>query len=240
MIGGCADIRPLLGGYVLGGLEPDEAAAVRAHLAECPLCATEHDALAGLPELLDLSSRVEHSAEPLPGGVEERLLDVVAREHRGGRRRRPGWLRPRVLVPAGAAAAVAAAAVFAWVAVLGGGSGEEPPATPSYDLALHGARGAPHARARASLESKSQGTELHLWVRNLPPDPAAVYEVHCDGRNWSASAGTFRVDRRGRGYAALTTAARVGEYDRIRVVRRTRDAGGDPRTTPVLMGDLAG
>ena len=86
MIGSCADIRPLLGGYVLGALEPDEAAAVRAHLAECPLCATEHDALAGLPELLDLSSRVEHQAEPLPPGVEERLLDVVAREHRDGLR----------------------------------------------------------------------------------------------------------------------------------------------------------
>jgi hypothetical protein len=242
VIGACADIRPLLGGYVLGALEPDEAAAVRAHLAECPLCATEHDALAGLPELLDLSSRVEHDAEPLPPGVEERLLDAVAREDRGGRRRRPGWLRPRVLLPAGAAA-VAVAAAFAWVVVLGGGSGDQPPASPSYDLALHGARGAPHARARASLEPKPQGTELHLWVRDLPRDPAAVYEVHCDGRDWSASAGTFRVDRTGRGYAALTTAARVGEYDRVRVVRRmpAEDGGaGGPRTIPVLMGDLAG
>jgi hypothetical protein len=214
---------------------------VRAHLAECPLCATEHDGLAGLPELLDLSSRVEHDAEPLPPGVEERLLDVVAREHRGGRRRRPGWLRPRVLLPA-SAAAVAVAAAFAWVVVLGG-DGDPPPATPSYDLALHGARGAPHARARAALEPKPQGTELHLWVRDLPPDPGAVYEVHCDGRDWSASAGTFRVDRTGRGYAALTTAARVGEYDRIRVVRRmpAEDGrAGGTRVTPVLMGDLAG
>jgi len=39
----CSECRTLLGGYVLGAIEPDEADAVRRHLAECAECAIEHD-----------------------------------------------------------------------------------------------------------------------------------------------------------------------------------------------------
>jgi len=38
----CDDLRPLLGGYVLGALEPDEMEAVREHLPRCSACAAEH------------------------------------------------------------------------------------------------------------------------------------------------------------------------------------------------------
>jgi hypothetical protein len=65
------------------------------------------------------------------------------------------------------------------------------------------------------------GTGAHLWVSGLQPGADRVYEVLCDGDGWSASAGTFRADARGRAEVRLTTAARVGEYDRIRVVYRT-------------------
>ena len=61
---------------------------------------------------------------------------------------------------------------------------------------------------------------MHLWVKGLPPGAEAVYEVRCERSGWSASAGTFRADARGRAYVVLTTAARIGEYERIRVVRR--------------------
>ena len=42
-------VREALGAYTLGALDPDEAAAVRRHLAECRACAAEHDALVPLP-----------------------------------------------------------------------------------------------------------------------------------------------------------------------------------------------
>ena len=58
----CAGLRPLLGGYVLGGLEPDEAEAVAAP-SGLPACAAELDSLAGLPRLLDLAARC--APEPL-------------------------------------------------------------------------------------------------------------------------------------------------------------------------------
>ena len=72
---------------------------------------------------------------------------------------------------------------------------------------------------------------MHLWVEGLPRTGETVYEVLCERPGWSASAGTFRADSRGRANAVLTTAARIGEYESIRVVRR-------PDETAVLSGEL--
>ena len=43
--------------------------------------------------------------------------------------------------------------------------------------------------------------------------------MKCERPGWSASAGTFRADAQGKAYVVLTTAARIGEYERIRIVR---------------------
>ena len=50
---GCPTHGALLGGYVLGALEPAEMEAMRLHLESCPQCAREERKLAGLPALLD-------------------------------------------------------------------------------------------------------------------------------------------------------------------------------------------
>ena len=218
-----AHVREELGGYVLSALEPAEREAVAAHLAACPDCAAEHARLAGLPALVAHADGLEIPAAPAV--VEERLLDRVASEHgaarrrRGRRRRFPAWWRV-------AAGALAGAALGAAVTALVLHDGD-PPRADSYALVLRGAGG---ASARAQLSPERGGTELHLWVRGLPPGDA-VYEVRCERPGWSASAGTFRADARGRAYVVLTTAARLGEYERIRVVRRSD-------TADVLTGEL--
>jgi hypothetical protein len=56
----------------------------------------------------------------------------------------------------------------------------------------------------------------------------------CDAPGWSESAGTFRVDSKGDAYVVLTTAAKRGEYDAIRIVRKS---GG--QTSNVLDGKLS-
>jgi hypothetical protein len=89
------------------------------------------------------------------------------------------------------------------------------------------------ASGRAELQSVAGGTALNMWVRDLPADPSVVYEVRCDAPDWSASAGTFRVDARGRAHVVLTTAARRSEYDSIRVVRRSGTG-----TTDVMSAQL--
>ena len=75
---------------------------------------------------------------------------------------------------------------------------------------------------------------MHLWVKGLPRDPDAVYEVLCDAEMWTASAGTFRTDAEGHAYVVLTTALRKGEYNGIRVVRRWHAADGRLVKRPVL------
>jgi anti-sigma-K factor RskA len=217
----CDHVRIELGAYVLGALEPAEADAVREHLERCSECAREHAALAGLPALLTLAEPIE-SAPPLAAVVEERVLDAVARERpqpAPGRARRL-LRRPRLLIPAFGAVAAAAVAL---VLVLGGGGGP-------YDVALQPVGGST-AAGHTQLESTKGGTMLHMWVKGLPSDPSVVYEVHCDAPDWSASAGTFRADANGRAVVVLTTAARRGDYDSIRVVRRSSD-------TPVLTASL--
>jgi hypothetical protein len=217
----CRDLRPLLGAYVLGALEPEEAEEVRAHVAACPACAAEHARLAPLPGLITLAEGATRAAEePLPAAIEERLLDTIASEaprRPERRRRRFAWGRRGVV--AGLLASTAVAVAIA-VAVATGGS-EYGPAIPMR------ATSAPTgATAYAQLESISGGTAMRLHVTGLGGDPAAVYEVHCDAPDWSASAGTFRVNRSGDATVELTTAPRHGEYDHIRVLRRT---GGMPR-----------
>jgi anti-sigma factor RsiW len=220
---GCDRLRPLIGGAVLGALEPDEERELRAHLEHCPECAAEHEALADLPRLLDHAAGLDRAPEPSPG-AEEALLDRWAREHgrerkTPARRRRPRLpavlRRPRTLV----AGALVVAAVAVAVIVLGGG---EETAPGGYDVVLRGSAGSGHA----ALSTERAGTVVRLSVKGLPGDTRAVYELRCESDDgWSASGGTFRVDASGSAYAHLTTAARVGEYDTLRVVRH-----GEPGT----------
>jgi anti-sigma factor RsiW len=223
----CDELRYSLGAYVLGALDVDDAAAVRRHLQECPECAAERDALVPLPGLLSLAGGADAAvSEPLSPAFEERLLDLYARDHAAGpapsrvgrlrrRLRRPQW------IALGATAAVAAAAVALAIVVFGGGgeSGRR------YDVQFR-PLAAPGAAAHADLSSSNAGTTLHLWVKGLPKDDKAVYEVLCDAESWTATAGTFRTDSRGKAFVILTTALKKGDYDAIRIVRRQHQPDG--------------
>ncbi|HET8755250.1 MAG TPA: zf-HC2 domain-containing protein [Solirubrobacteraceae bacterium] len=210
-----------MGAYVLGALEPDEAAEMRRHLQECPDCAAERDALVPLPNLLSLAGGADAAVnEPLSPAFEERLLDAYAREHSDMPRRRMGRLRRRLRprwIAVGATAAVAAAAALA-IVVLGGDERGG-----NYNVEFRNV-GAPGATAQARLDSSDSGTTVHLLVNGLPKD--AVYEVMCDAPMWTASAGTFRTSPDGHAYVVLTTAMRRGEYDAIRIVKRGHRADG--------------
>jgi hypothetical protein len=218
----CDELRQSIGAYVLGALDVDEAAAVRRHLQECPGCEAEREALDPLPGLLSLAGGAEAAVnEPLSAAFEERLLDAYARDHSGPapHRRRFGlrrW-RPRWVV-----AGLAAAAAIAFAIVLLGGESET---GRHYQVAFRSI-GAPGAKGHANLTGTSAGTTVHLWVSGLPRDKDAVYEVLCDAEAWTASAGTFRTDSSGKAVVVVTTALRKGEYDAIRIVRRSHEPDG--------------
>jgi putative zinc finger protein len=234
---GCDDLRTSLGAYVLGALDVDEAADVRRHLQDCEGCAAERDALTPLPGLLSLAGGADAAvSEPLSAAFEERLLDAYAREHSGAaphrgirrlrRRLRPSWLA------VGAATAVAAAAVALGFFVFGGGDERR------YGVEFRNVSNT-QASAKANLQSSDGGTTVHLWVKGLPHDDHAVYEVLCDAQMWTASAGTFRTDADGHAYVVLTTALRRGEYDGIRIVKRGHRADGKLVLKDILAARLS-
>lgn len=78
----CDEVRDLAAGFVLGALEPDEAAAVRAHLATCPEAHPEMNELAGVLPVLAAAVPL---MEP-PVGLKARIMAAAAADlaTRGG------------------------------------------------------------------------------------------------------------------------------------------------------------
>ena len=61
---GCTKVRDALGPYVLGALDPEEAAEVAAHLAGCEPCAAEHRGVA--MQALYFATPIFFPAEQVP------------------------------------------------------------------------------------------------------------------------------------------------------------------------------
>ncbi|HEY7947368.1 MAG TPA: anti-sigma factor [Acidimicrobiales bacterium] len=118
------EIAELLGAYALDAVDADEAAAVEAHLADCPRCVaelTQHREVAALlanagsdasAELWDrIAARLDPPGEPPPAAV---VLDAALA---GALPRRVTERRRRTRWSAAGAIAAAAAAVIALLAV---------------------------------------------------------------------------------------------------------------------------
>jgi anti-sigma factor RsiW len=222
----CDECRSLLGGYVLDALEPDEMDAVRAHVADCTQCAREHAELAPIPALLDAAGSADESPARPPARLEDAVLDNFARERPRRepeperRRREPGRARRWFTRPVPIAATAAAAAALVTIALTTGLQGSGPTSARAYSASLRGSALAPGAVAYARLTTRPEGTRVDLRVRGMSFVPGAVYELWCIDRNGGkVTAGTFRVDSSGRASVRLTTAARLGEYDRLSVER---------------------
>jgi hypothetical protein len=124
------DLRRLLGGYLLGGLDEAETERLDAHLRDCDTCRDELDRLAPVPELLRLSPETERSpgaagqppismsARPSAENIEGLLGRLRAERRRENRRAGVRWL---------AAAAVVLVAAAIGVGVLRGGRETTPP-----------------------------------------------------------------------------------------------------------------
>jgi Putative zinc-finger len=226
-----------IGAYTLGALDADAERRVAAHLKTCEECARAHAEIAGLPALLDLAVAGASDEEPLPAAIEERLLDRFARENAPPPAPRRRW-RPRLALalPSALVGAAVAVAVLTLGLNFQKNAGRPPI---QYQLALKPIGPAHNASARAGLRTTTEGTIVRLWVKNLPGKPGDVYEVFCDAKGWSASAGTFKVDPQGNGYVILTTAVKRGQYDEIRIVHRAHLADGSVKPYDILGATLS-
>jgi len=77
-VNACPTHGALLGGYVLGSLEPAEMDEMRLHVADCPYCGPESRALGALPALLDTIEPADVPPPALSPSVEEAVLDRFA------------------------------------------------------------------------------------------------------------------------------------------------------------------
>ncbi len=225
--------RDELASYLLGALEPGEAAALEQHLAECEQCRTEltwlRPAVQTLPESVE---RVEPSADLRARLMEEIWADAKQplphsddgrRLARSGQRRGPlGRLRSAGLRPAAGLAVVALlAAGVAGYAIRDGGDGR--------DATTVVAGEAPEVTAEMVREGDS-GTLRLANVRQLPPDEVLQAWVRRGGRVESART-LFVPNRDGTATAAIDDLRGV---DAVMVTAEPRGGSGRPTSEPIV------
>ncbi|MGH8774991.1 MAG: anti-sigma factor family protein [Jiangellaceae bacterium] len=223
---GCDEVRLSLGALVLAALDPDEERRVRAHLATCPECSAELEALSRTAGLLTVVA---------PDGVDDapssRVLDGLLHEVAATRRRDR---RRRVALGFAAAASAAVIGVAGTAAVLDGGD-DSPPADaagPADDVAepadhwAHGANGG--VVLDVGMWERGWGTAVHVEVsgvaggsrcslvavgRDGTREVAATWTV--PGNGYTPDAGPLAVDG--------AVGMQAGEVSRYEVVTADGD-----------------
>ena len=230
---GCRTHGALLGGYVLGALEPAEMEEVRRHLESCRQCAREEAKLSGLPALLDKIDPADVPPPELSPELEEVVLDRFVRERQEEPEQRvTRWRRMPVLA---AASGIAAALLLALVVLLAGDGDDSVYAT--SDLRGPGQTAGP--RGKAWLTSVDAGTQVRLQAKQLPTGRGDVYQLWCvrPDRTW-VSGGTFKARADGRAAAELTAGVMPGDYHMIIITRIPAGAPERARGSMVLSGRL--
>ena len=181
------EIESLLGPYVLGSVEPEEAERIRRHLPGCESCS------AIVRRLERAVAAIPLTVEPLTPSTElrDRILTAAAAQAQSpdiprpqARFRRPGrltgrtWRRAGVLRPATAAAAVVAFALGAGLG-LGIGRSISPSPAPTSNVVQYSMQGTgtmAGAQGRV-FELKEQGLTL-IEFSDLPElESGKVYEL---------------------------------------------------------------
>ncbi|MGO4145151.1 zf-HC2 domain-containing protein [Paenarthrobacter sp. YAF11_1] len=155
-------VHQLLGAYLLGGLEADEARTFEHHLATCAECRRELEELESLPALLDAVPRADAVALTVAGGAdslsplepeaipEKVLVDLSVRRRKSRRR----WA---AMVGAVAAACLA-------VGFLAGPLLNQPP-KPDASYSVQSDNG---LQLTVGMVKKNWGTELAVEGRSMP------------------------------------------------------------------------
>jgi anti-sigma factor RsiW len=167
------ELRRLLGGYLLGGLDDADLDRLDAHLRDCDACRTELDQLSAVPELLQrlpdaqrsggagAQPPISLSARPSAENIEVLLGKMRAERSRENRTARVRWL---------AAAAVVLVAAAIGFGVLRAGH-QPPPSVALPSAALVTAEFEPAVGSglsgKAVLTPKTWGVSVSLEVSKL-------------------------------------------------------------------------
>jgi hypothetical protein len=182
------ELRRLLGGYLLGGLDEADLDRIDAHLRDCDECRDELDQLAAVPELLKRlpdaqreagdggPAAISLAARPTAENIEGLLRKMRVERTRENRTARVRWL-------VAAAVVLVAAAIGFGVVRGGGGNSPAPVALPSPQLVT--AQFEPAAGSgmtgEATLTPKLWGVSVSLDVTKLSGEGPFLCQVRDNG-----------------------------------------------------------
>jgi anti-sigma-K factor RskA len=208
--------------YLLGALEPGEAAELERHLAGCEECRTELEWLRPAVQILPESVQRVEAPPQLRGRLMEQVrseVESAQAPHRARRWSVAGWsLRP---VAGLAALVLVAAAVVAYAIGGGGGGGGE-----TTTVAAGHAPG-----VTAEMVREGESGALHLaHLHQLPPDEVLQAWVEREGRVESAKT-LFVPNRDGTASATIDDMEGVST---VMVTAEPRGGSAQPTSAPIV------
>jgi anti-sigma-K factor RskA len=234
----CAEIHPNLAAFVLDGLEPEEAAEIRRHLASCPRCQDEVRELRKVNRALEAAPPPADPPSYLKDGILSRVraerLSVSDEEPQGSsfedrtgssRTSRFNRLKDlRVVLPSAAAAIVAFVALGVFLGFLR----EEPPVatiqlvpTPREAAGLEGYWGVAEIRPQPSGNQ-----QVELKLNNFEePKANSYYELWFVSGAKRISAGSFTSVGEGETRVLLNVAPEARNYRTVLITEEHVDEG---------------
>jgi anti-sigma factor RsiW len=232
------------GAYLLGALEPGEAAAFEGHLAGCPECRAE------VEQLRVATAALPRAAEPFspPPSLKRSLMDAVhadaaadgapARKQRRSLFERLGLgrvasgMRPELAWVSAAFVLAVGIALGAAVTLLSSGDeGDKRVISAEVDRSRVN-----QASATLTLPEDGDGP-AHLRVTGLPkPEPGQVYEIWLKRGNQVQPGPLFAVNSQGEGVGAIPD-----DLDGVSAVLVTRERTGGalmPSEAPIISAKI--
>jgi anti-sigma-K factor RskA len=247
-------VHPDLAAFALGGLEPEEAAEIRRHIASCAGCQGELEELEKVNSLLDAApppaappaylkgeilSRVR--SERLSPSSEAGAAEPSSSPEEQGRSLKASlfdrFKSLRIVLPTVAAVLVAAIAL----GVSFGSLREGPPVatiqltpTPQEAAVLDGYWGVAEIRPQPSGNQ-----QVELKLNNFEgPKPGSYYELWFVSGEKRISAGSFTSVGRGETRVLLNAAPEAGNYRTIVITEEHVGKGPAPGREVALEGDI--
>jgi hypothetical protein len=243
----CAEIHANLAAFALDGLEPEEAAEVRRHLASCPSCQRELRELeevnhaleaapspdAGPPAYLknEILARVRAEEQSFSGEKESASLEGrrASGDHRFAR-----FKKPRIILPGVAAVVVTMIALGVFFGFL---QDEAPVATiqlvptPQEAAGLKGYWGVAEIR-----QQPSGNQQVELKLNNFEePKPDSYYEMWFLSGDKRISAGSFTSVGRGETRVWLNVAPEARNYHTVVITEEQLDKDAAPSKEEVAL-----
>ena len=229
----CTEVHSNLGAYVLGGLEPEEAAEVRRHLTFCSSCRNELEGLQKINQPLEAAPPL---ADP-PDNLKDEILSRMREEMKlsSSKKEQTSSKGLPLIFPGIAAAALVC---IVGLGILFGLQEQSSVTTvqliPTPALVSEGYWGV------AELHPQPSGNQrIELRLNNLDkPEPHSFYEAWFSSGDKYISAGTFTAEGPGETRVWLTAPPEVRDYPTLLITEQSAEDDTTPSNEIYLRGDL--